>query len=90
MDPLQQGHSIDHVTASGSLITLFSAPDYPQFKQIQKLGRGRGRGQGAGKPRTANKTMGAYATLIAPKFDKPEFCPLHAAPRPGAICYCKC
>lgn len=26
------GYTIDHVVESGKLITLFSAPDYPQFQ----------------------------------------------------------
>ncbi|KAL6588217.1 Serine/threonine-protein phosphatase 7 [Orobanche minor] len=26
------GYTIDHIVESGKLITLFSAPDYPQFQ----------------------------------------------------------
>lgn len=29
---MEDGYTIDHVVESGKLITLFSAPDYPQFQ----------------------------------------------------------
>lgn len=29
---MDEGYTIDHVVESGKLITLFSAPDYPQFQ----------------------------------------------------------
>ena len=29
---MSQGFTIDHVTPAGSLLTVFSAPDYPQFQ----------------------------------------------------------
>jgi serine/threonine-protein phosphatase 5 len=29
-----EGFSIDHVTPAGCLITVFSAPDYPQFQVL--------------------------------------------------------
>lgn len=29
---MERGYTIDHEVASGKLITLFSAPDYPQFQ----------------------------------------------------------
>lgn len=32
MDPMNKGYTIDHVVKAGKLITLFSAPDYPQFQ----------------------------------------------------------
>lgn len=31
---MDQGYTIDHVVDSGKLITLFSAPDYPQFQVL--------------------------------------------------------
>ena len=31
---MDQGYTIDHIVESGKLITLFSAPDYPQFQVI--------------------------------------------------------
>ena len=32
MQDMGKGCTIDHVVNSGKLITLFSAPDYPQFQ----------------------------------------------------------
>lgn len=29
---MEEGYTVDHVVESGKLITLFSAPDYPQFQ----------------------------------------------------------
>ena len=29
---MKQGFTIDHVTPAGRLLTVFSAPDYPQFQ----------------------------------------------------------
>ena len=29
---MDEGYTIDHVVESGKLITVFSAPDYPQFQ----------------------------------------------------------
>jgi serine/threonine-protein phosphatase 5 len=29
---MAQGFAIDHVTPAGRLVTVFSAPDYPQFQ----------------------------------------------------------
>ncbi|KAF5738079.1 serine/threonine-protein phosphatase 7 [Tripterygium wilfordii] len=64
---MDEGYTIDHVVDSGKLITLFSAPDYPQFQ--------------AGKERYRNK--GAYIVLRSPNFDEPEFHGFEAvAPRP--------
>lgn len=34
MGPMKDGYSIDHDVPSGKLITLFSAPDYPQFQVL--------------------------------------------------------
>jgi len=31
MPSMQEGYTEDHVTPSGKLVTVFSAPDYPQF-----------------------------------------------------------
>lgn len=31
---MDEGYTIDHVVESGRLITLFSAPDYPQFQVL--------------------------------------------------------
>lgn len=32
MEGMDQGYTIDHEVQSGKLITVFSAPDYPQFQ----------------------------------------------------------
>ena len=32
MKPMDTGHTVDHVTSAGRLVTVFSAPDYPQFR----------------------------------------------------------
>lgn len=31
MPGMQEGYTEDHITPSGKLVTVFSAPDYPQF-----------------------------------------------------------
>ena len=32
MEAMNKGYTVDHVVKAGKLITLFSAPDYPQFQ----------------------------------------------------------
>ncbi|KAK6911906.1 Aminotransferase-like, plant mobile domain [Dillenia turbinata] len=61
-----EGYTIDHVVESGKLITLFSAPDYPQFQ--------------AKEERYNNK--GAYVILEPPDFHNPVFRSFSAAERP--------
>ncbi|KAM3693095.1 hypothetical protein ACJW31_08G139500 [Castanea mollissima] len=64
---MDEGYTIDHVVESGKLITVFSAPDYPQFQ--------------VGEERYKNK--GAYVVLEPPNFDNPKFYSFEAvAPRP--------
>jgi serine/threonine-protein phosphatase 5 len=53
--------------AAGKLMTVFSAPDYPQF-------------MAASEERYNNK--GAVALLSAPTWAVPEFITYEAAPRP--------
>ncbi|PKI67322.1 hypothetical protein CRG98_012271 [Punica granatum] len=60
---MDHGYTIDHVVESGKLITLFSAPDYPQFQATEE--------------RYNNK--GAYIVLEPPDFDNPEFHSFSAA-----------
>ncbi|KAG8373578.1 hypothetical protein BUALT_Bualt11G0039000 [Buddleja alternifolia] len=61
------GYTIDHIVESGKLITLFSAPDYPQFQATEE--------------RYRNK--GAYIVLEPPYFDTPSFHSFEAiTPRP--------
>ncbi|KAI5078464.1 hypothetical protein GOP47_0006135 [Adiantum capillus-veneris] len=72
MVDMKTGYTIDHVVHSGKLITLFSAPDYPQFQ--------------ASDCRYNNK--GAYIILKAPDFSSPIFYTFMAAlPRPKATAY---
>ncbi|CAH9098369.1 unnamed protein product [Cuscuta epithymum] len=67
---MNTGYTIDHVVESGKLITLFSAPDYPQFQATEE-------------DRYRNK--GAYIILEPPNFDTPVFCSFDAVtPRPKA------
>ncbi|KAL3525136.1 hypothetical protein ACH5RR_013508 [Cinchona calisaya] len=64
---MDEGYTIDHVVDSGKLITVFSAPDYPQFQ--------------ATDDRYRNK--GAYVILEPPHFDTPVFHSFDAiTPRP--------
>lgn len=69
---MDKGYTIDHEVESGKLITLFSAPDYPQFQATEE--------------RYNNK--GAYVVLKSPDFDTPEFHSFEAiTPRPKANPY---
>ena len=72
MKSLQGGFSIDHECASGKLVTVFSAPDYPQFVDESE--------------RTRNTA--AYAVLTQPSIAKPQFRQFEAAlPRPDVSCF---
>ncbi|KAH7298617.1 hypothetical protein KP509_25G051200 [Ceratopteris richardii] len=72
MMDMSKGYTIDHNVDSGKLITLFSAPDYPQFQ--------------ATKCRYNNK--GAYIILDAPDFSSPTFYTFVATlPRPKVTAY---
>lgn len=64
------GHSTDHVTPAGSLITVFSAPDYPQFQD--------------GPSRYNN--LGAVAVLSAPGYCDPAFVTFEAAKDRPQVC----
>ncbi|XP_031473742.1 serine/threonine-protein phosphatase 7 [Nymphaea colorata] len=69
---MQKGYTIDHEVESGKLITLFSAPDYPQFQ--------------ASEERYNN--MGAYIVLGPPDFSTPIFYSFDAVrPRPKVNAY---
>ncbi|XP_043711286.1 serine/threonine-protein phosphatase 7 isoform X1 [Telopea speciosissima] len=69
---MQEGYTVDHVVESGMLITLFSAPDYPQFQATEE--------------RYNNK--GAYIVLEPPEFDTPVFHTFAATiPRPKVNAY---
>ncbi|KAL7135292.1 hypothetical protein ABFS83_11G083900 [Erythranthe nasuta] len=61
------GYTIDHIVESGKLITLFSAPDYPQFQATEER----------------HRNKGAYIVLEPPHFDTPIFRSFEAVtPRP--------
>lgn len=66
---MDKGYTIDHIVESGKLITLFSAPDYPQFQATAER----------------YKNKGAYIVLQSPDFDTPKFQSFEAVtPRPKA------
>ncbi|KAK7250747.1 hypothetical protein RIF29_33391 [Crotalaria pallida] len=66
-DGMAEGYTIDHIVDSGKLVTVFSAPDYPQFQATEE--------------RYNNK--GAYVVLEPPNFDNPIFHEFSAVtPRP--------
>ncbi|CAL5324152.1 unnamed protein product [Camellia sinensis] len=60
---MDEGYTIDHVVDSGKLITLFSAPDYPQFQIASD----------SLKATRRYKNKGAYIVLELPHFDSPVF-----------------
>lgn len=69
---IQDGYTIDHEVDSGKLITLFSAPDYPQFQATAE--------------RYGNRA--AYIVLHPPDFATPEFRTFEAVkPRPQVNAY---
>lgn len=63
---MMKGYSTDHSGDSGKLMTVFSAPDYPQFQE--------------GESRIHNE--GAVLVLTGPDFAAPEAKCFQAAPRP--------
>lgn len=66
MKTLTGGYSVDHEGESGKLVTIFSAPDYPQFAEPDE--------------RTHN--LAAYIVLRHPDVASPEFKQFSAKPRP--------
>ncbi|KAM7258514.1 hypothetical protein ACFE04_014255 [Oxalis oulophora] len=72
LSKMDEGYTIDHDLEAGKLITLFSAPDYPQFQ--------------ATEDRYHNK--GAYIILKPPDFQDPIFRSFEAiTPRPKVNAY---
>ncbi|KAL3157028.1 hypothetical protein ABBQ38_001277 [Trebouxia sp. C0009 RCD-2024] len=71
MQDMAKGHSLDHVTPEGNLMTVFSAPDYPQF-------------QPSNEDRFNN--LGAVAVLRGShaSYTSPELVEYSAVPRPQA------
>ncbi|KAK7360378.1 hypothetical protein VNO77_02367 [Canavalia gladiata] len=71
-DGMAEGYTIDHMVDSGKLVTLFSAPDYPQFQATEERYNNRG----------------AYVVLEPPNFDNPIFHGFSAVtPRPKVNAY---
>ncbi|XP_039810148.1 serine/threonine-protein phosphatase 7-like isoform X1 [Panicum virgatum] len=69
---MNNGFTIDHQVNSGKLITVFSAPDYPQFQSSEER----------------YNNLGAYIVLRAPDFATPIFCCFESVkPRPEAAAY---
>ena len=69
MPSVDSGYCEDHVLTEGKLVTLFSAPDYPQFSA-------------PGEARAGNTA--AVAVLTAPDWCEPAVLRFEAAPRPRA------
>jgi serine/threonine-protein phosphatase 5 len=69
MGDMLEGWTLDHDTPAGRLMTVFSAPDYPQFVA-------------AAAARYGNK--GAVAVLRGPGYATPSMAQYGAAPRPPA------
>jgi serine/threonine-protein phosphatase 5 len=64
LGPMLEGYSVDHVTPHGVLMTVFSAPDYPQF-QPEHDDDGEEEDKGEGEEGRA-KAEAAEATTAAP------------------------
>lgn len=71
MQDMAKGHSLDHATPEGKLMTVFSAPDYPQFQPSQE---------------DRFNNLGAVAVLRGShdNYASPEMIEYPAAPRPQA------
>ncbi|KAK9867191.1 hypothetical protein WJX84_006772 [Apatococcus fuscideae] len=73
MPSVDQGYALDHQCSSGKLMTVFSAPDYPQF-------------QADDDDRYNN--LAAVALLSSPCYDEPHFLQYSAVlPRPAATAF---
>ena len=70
MGNMLEGWTEDHITPAGRLITVFSAPDYPQF-------------MADGAQRYRNKA--SVAVLSGPDYNKPEMTQYEAVPRPDKL-----
>ncbi|CAG9464490.1 unnamed protein product [Pedinophyceae sp. YPF-701] len=73
MEMMQDGYTVDHEGKTGRLVTVFSAPDYPQFQVDEE--------------RTHNRA--AVALLKGPHWHEPSFMQFSAVPRPQAEPYYK-
>ncbi|GJP53173.1 hypothetical protein CLOM_g12362 [Closterium sp. NIES-68] len=72
MKPMSEGLTVDHEVPAGRLLTLFSAPDYPQFQ--------------ARRQRYSNRA--AYLVFEGPDFSEPQVHHFDAVlPRPKATAF---
>mmetsp|Transcript_4314 Transcript_4314/g.27480 ORF Transcript_4314/g.27480 Transcript_4314/m.27480 type:complete len:639 (+) Transcript_4314:214-2130(+) len=73
MKSMASGYTVDHEGPNGNLVTVFSAPDYPQF-------------QHDGEERMNN--LAAFVELQAPDVSEAKFVTFSAVkPRPHCMCY---
>ena len=73
MKSMVSGYTVDHEGPNGKLVTVFSAPDYPQF-------------QHDGEERMNN--LAAFVELRAPDVSEAKFVTFSAVkPRPHCMCY---
>ena len=69
---MMEGYTVDHVGPHGTLATVFSAPDYPQFQETE----------------IRSNNLGAVAVLSGPNWTTPRFVTYQAMlPRPAAQPY---
>ncbi|KAG2485825.1 hypothetical protein HYH03_015408 [Edaphochlamys debaryana] len=75
-----QGYSVDHTTPAGQLMTVFSAPDYPQFQVLED--------DEDGTPGQRYNNLAAVAVLRGPGYASPDMRTFEAVqPRPKADPY---
>jgi hypothetical protein len=72
MGSMLEGYTLDHACESGNLMTVFSAPDYPQFVH---------------EPAQRYKNKAAVAVLSAPDWATATMVQYEAVPRPPAEPY---
>ena len=73
MPAMTPGYSVDHVVPAGRLLTVFSAPDYPQFQPVDD-------------PADRFDNLAAVAVLAGPRWDDPLMMQYEAVlPRPEVI-----
>lgn len=73
MKSMASGYTVDHEGPHGKLVTVFSAPDYPQFQHEEE---------------ERMNNLAAFAELRAPDVAEPKFVTFAAVkPRPQCPCY---
>jgi len=71
--PMDTGHTVDHVTPAGRLVTVFSAPDYPQFQEEPAAER--------------YNNAASVLRLLPPTYAAYDVITYSAVPRPAATCF---